>query len=224
MKFEYIGHACIRCISDSGKTLVLDPPEERYGYRLPDRNADYVCCSHDHGDHGAKELFPPAARLPREGLRLKAGPFSLERFPCWHDDRRGALRGGNLVQKITADGITLVHLGDLGHWPDEALTRFARDADLLAVPVGGVFTLEPEQMLRVIALLHPAWVLPIHYLTPQCSLQQLHPLEDFLSLWHGKTLRAEGSCFALPRERPREPAVILADYSSRIPAQKEEES
>lgn len=215
MKFEYIGHACICCHAENGKKLVLDPPAESYGYILPDTDADYVSCSHGHGDHAAAELFPAPARLPQEGLHLKAGPFTLDRFPCWHDDQNGRLRGPNLVQKVTADGITLVHLGDLGHMPDDALRKFASGADLLAVPVGGVFMLEPEQMLQVVDALHPRYVLPIHYRCDQSSLQQLRTLEDFLSMWKGSVLRLECPEFTLPTEHPEEPVVIVADYSSR---------
>lgn len=215
MKIEYIGHACVCCHAENGKKLVLDPPGESYGYILPHTDADYVSCSHGHGDHAAAELFPASSRLPQEGLRFKAGPFTLERFPCWHDTQEGKLRGPNLVQKVTADGITLVHLGDLGHLPDDALTAFARGADLLAVAVGGVFTLEPEQLVPLIRQLRPRYVLPMHYRTAQGSLQQLRPLEDFLSLWNGPVLRWEGSLITLPQECPEEPVVIAADYSSR---------
>lgn len=216
MNFEYVGHACVRCIANDGQMLIIDPPKESYGYPIADRHADYVTCSHKHGDHGAVELFPVSTHLPEDQMRLKAGPFLLERFPCWHDNQGGTQRGANLVHKITADGITFVHLGDLGHWPDENLKEFAAGADLLALPVGGVFTLTLDQLSPLIRLLQPSYVLPIHYRTAQGALQQLHPLEDFLSCWDGEVLRVEHSLFELTEKRPREPVVLITDFSSRV--------
>lgn len=194
MKLEYMCHACVRCIADNGKMLVLDPPAPDYGFVLPDLGCDYVAASHGHRDHSALELYPAETHLPKEPLSLRAGPFLLEGFDCWHDGEGGAKRGANRVHKVTADGVTVVHLGDLGHMPDEKLTEFAANADLLVVPVGGVFMLEPEQMLQVIEVLKPRFVLPVHYRVSGSTLQQLRPLEDFLALWSGPVIRT-GNCF-----------------------------
>lgn len=217
MRIEFLGHACIRCTADNGKKLILDPPAEPYGYVLPDKETDYVTFSHGHKDHSAVELFPMEALLPQEGHSLKAGPFLVERFDCWHDDRQGALRGANRVYRITADGRTVVHLGDLGHLPDGELTRFAAGADVLVVPVGGVYTLEPEQLLPVIRALAPRFVLPVHYRTPQTSLQNLRPLEDFLKVWDGPVWNK--ATVDLPLGEPHETSetmAVLLDYASRI--------
>lgn len=214
MYLEYLCHACIRCVADNGKKLILDPPAPDYGYLLPDRDADYVTASHGHRDHCALELFAPEAQLPQEGLSLHAGPFTIEAYDCWHDDAQGTKRGSNRVHKITADGTTVVHLGDLGHMPDEALAAFAKNADLLVVPVGGVFMLEPEQMLEVIRLLQPKFVLPVHYRTAQTTLQQLRPLEDFLSLWSGPVLQP-GGCTFDPAASAAETTAVILDFTSR---------
>lgn len=215
MYVEYLCHACIRCVADNGKKLVLDPPAPDYGYEIADPTADYVAASHGHRDHCAVDLFPPEAQLPRESLSLKAGPFTLEAFDCYHDGENGAKRGSNRVHKIIADGISVVHLGDLGHGPDEALTAFGQKADLLVVPVGGVFMLEPAQMLDVIAALQPKYVLPVHYRTPQTTLQQLHPLEDFLNLWSGPVLQPGGYRFD-PSTPAEQTTVVVLDFANRI--------
>lgn len=182
MDITHLCHACV-ALTAQGRTLVLDPPDPGYGYAPAFPDTHYVCTTHDHRDHCATELLPGAQILPRQEGPIIAGPFRVEAHRCFHDDRAGALRGENWVYKITADNVTVLHLGDLGHMPDRELLRFAAGADLLLAPVGGCFTLEPEAMTEVILALAPRRVLPIHYRTPKCSLQQLHPLDYFLALW-----------------------------------------
>ena len=77
MRIEYVGHACLRCIADSGEMLIMDPPAEKYGYILKNRQADYITTSHEHEDHNAVYLFPNATIIPQVSAQMQAGPFSI---------------------------------------------------------------------------------------------------------------------------------------------------
>ena len=216
MRIEYEGHACLRCVSDSGEVLVMDPPAEKYGYVLTDRQANYVTTSHEHEDHNATYLFLDATLIPQVSAQMQAGPFSISEKDCFHDEERGALRGGNRIYKITADGCTLVHMGDIGHPLSKELIEFARGADVLALPVGGCFTVEPAQAVEMVHQLAPRYVLPIHYGTPQCNLKQLKPLKAFLALWKGDVHKADQTHFT-PGEKGRkhkEPLAVVLDWTS----------
>jgi L-ascorbate metabolism protein UlaG (beta-lactamase superfamily) len=50
------------------------------------------------------------------------------------------------------------------------------------VPVGGVFTIGPEEAAKVASQLEPKYVIPMHYRTEGMSeeFKELKPLADFL--------------------------------------------
>lgn len=216
MIVRYIGHACIQCQAQDGALLLMDPPASKYGYSLVGVQADYVTVSHNHEDHCAVSLFPNAKVVPRGAEVFQAGPFTIKGVDTFHDNEKGALRGGNRVYRAQADGQSVVHLGDLGHMPDDELLKFAAGADLLVVPVGGVFTLSPEEMVEVIHQMAPAAVLPVHFGTLQGSLK-LHTLPEFLALWENPVLQGQGvqlDLAALPA-RGSGPVLVPLDYTSR---------
>lgn len=218
MKLEYIGHACFCCVANDGERLLMDPPEENYGYHVPDWKFDYVTISHEHGDHSANKFKQLEVLFEGDSDRLRVGSFQLSRKRCYHDDVKGELRGLNWVYKVEADGNTFVHLGDLGHWPDTELTKFAANADVLAVPAGGFFTLNPKQIIQVIEKLNPKYAVPMHYRTPQSSLQQLASLDDFINIWQGAVLQTGETEFLFSETLPAtgKPVLLLMDYVSRI--------
>ncbi len=218
VRIEYVGHACLRCIADSGEMLIMDPPAEKYGYILKNRQADYITTSHEHEDHNAVYLFPNATIIPQVSAQMQAGPFSIAEMDSFHDNEQGALRGENRIYQIKADGVTLVHMGDIGHPLSKEFQKFAEGADVLAIPVGGCFTVEPEQVVKMIAQLSPRYILPIHYKTAQCTLKQLAPLETFLAIWRGDIEKKNGISLELmpvQKSQSAQSMVVLLDYETR---------
>ena len=57
MKITWIGHSCFR-IEQDGYAVITDPYEDGYvpGLRPLRETADMVLCSHEHGDHNARDL------------------------------------------------------------------------------------------------------------------------------------------------------------------------
>lgn len=62
---------------------------------------------------------PPRPRLfgggDALGARQIGKPFTVETVSTFHDDKKGSLRGENAIHILRAEGMTLVHCGDLGH-------------------------------------------------------------------------------------------------------------
>ena len=136
MEIIWHGHSCFELLS-SGFSLVIDPYDhhELCGYGELQLTADAVICSHSHYGHswlGAVTL--------RHGTK---DPFEVEAVDTYHDVMRGRLRGGNRLHIIRAEGLKLVHLGDLGcRLTDEQLARIS-GADAIMAPAGGILTIEP---------------------------------------------------------------------------------
>jgi len=134
------------------------------------------------------------------GVRLR----SLATF---HDPSKGAQRGRNIARVIEADGITLCHLGDLGHQLSPEDVTALGPIDVLMVPVGGVFTIDAGGATALIGRLRPRVAIPMHYKTPKVGLG-LGSVEEFLA-GKPRVRRVEGSEVEIIKEALPEPTEIV---------------
>src|SRR5262249_35862910 len=152
-------------------------------------DADLVLCTHLHDDHTQVGVIEDADKKIAKGkLKVikglkdergdgKKGDWNLvdEKFkdgrrrngPLFHDTEQGLKRGKNSAFVIEADGLRIVHLGDLGHVLTKAqLETFKRmgPIDVLMVPVGGVYTLNGTDAKTVVDQLKPRqYIVPMHF-------------------------------------------------------------
>ena len=77
------------------------------------------------------------------------------------------------------NGINYCHLGDLGHILDDDLINRIGEVDILFIPVGGVTTINADQAKRIISVIKPRIVVPMHYRISGLGLV-LDNLENFL--------------------------------------------
>lgn len=158
MKLIWYGHSCFKVICENG-TVVFDPyaPGSVPGLELPELKADAVICSHGHSDHCAPERIILSGHKPEMKLR------QIETF---HDGKHGELRGRNLISVISSDGISLAHLGDLGHELSGAQLEELGSIDVLLIPVGGYYTIDAAQAKRITDAVKPRIIVP-HALPPR---------------------------------------------------------
>jgi len=164
MEINYLGHAAFR-IRGKSTTVVTDPyAPEHVGLKFPKHiAADIVTVSHDHPDHNAIHQIEGAAYVvngPGEYEIKGVGIIGLSTF---HDEEKGAKRGKNTIYRIEMDGLSIVHLGDLGHTLSVAEVDSLGGVDILMIPVGGLYTIDPAAAVAVINEIEPSIVLPMHY-------------------------------------------------------------
>lgn len=164
MDITWYGHSCFR-LSDRGVTIVTDPPSDDLGYDRPRIRADVVTISHEHPGHNNRVGF-------RGGPKFFDGPGEYEvkgvfitGINTYHDGRSGSVRGRNTVFLFEFDGVTICHLGDLGHVPTQSQVEALSAVDVLLVPVGGLHTIDASKASEVISLIEPRLVIPMHYKT-----------------------------------------------------------
>lgn len=175
MKLTWYGHACFKLETDCD-SVVFDPyaPGSVPGLALPEITADAVVCSHRHSDHYCPEAVTLTGKKPS---------FAMRSIHTFHDECRGAKRGDNLMTVVTAEGLTVVHCGDLGHeLSNEALHELGK-IDILLIPVGGVYTLDANAAKAVCEQIKPTVIVPMHYRCGSAGLQNIAPVDEFLSLF-----------------------------------------
>ena len=62
-----------------------------------------------------------------------------------------------------------------------------RGADLLMIPVGGFFTIGPEEAKEIIGDLQPRIAVPMHYRRGDMGYPVISPLSDFTGLFDSVT-------------------------------------
>ena len=182
MEISYIGHSSFK-IKGKDVTLIIDPYDPKLtGYKWPKQTADVVLLSHEHKDHAYLEGVSGYRLLVKTpGEYETAGTF-IYGVKTYHDSKQGKERGGNIIFQIIIDGISVLHLGDLGHeLATETLEKLS-DVDVLMIPVGGKYTIDAKTALKVISSIEPYIVIPMHYQTDDLTgfKEKLDDLKVFM--------------------------------------------
>ena len=175
MKLTWLGHSCMK-LEEKNFTVILDPysPGSVPGYRALDEEADLVLCSHGHGDHCA------------EGeIRKKTGgvnPFTVSFIDTWHDEVQGAKRGPNRITVLEAEGIKVIHMGDIGCELTDEQYAALQGADVLLMPVGGFYTVEPDLAKKMADRIGAKVTVPMHFRSETFGYPVIGTVEDYTKL------------------------------------------
>ena len=215
MKIRWYGHAAFGLTFSSGVRIIIDPYESGgpISHAPITDQADGVLVSHDHGDHsGTASVKGPFTEVRSEGSVDLKGVKVLA-LPTYHDTSQGRQRGKNLMFIIEADGLKVVHAGDLGHLLDrDALARIGK-ADVLMLPVGGTYTITAAEAGKVVEAIKPAITLPMHFKTEKVAFP-LTPVEDFTKGKDGVRKMDVSEIEVTSGSLPQEPEIILLQFAN----------
>lgn len=185
MNIKYLGHSAFYIRSKDAK-IVTDPYDPSIGMKLPKTEADIVTISHEHADHnfpqgltGDPLVIDWPGEYEKKGVRITG-------FPTFHDKEKGKERGGNVMFRIDTEGMSILHCGDLGHALDDDTLEAIGDIDILLIPVGGFYTIDPKEASAVIKQVEPTIVIPMHYRTSAHNAKvfgEVATLDDFLKTY-----------------------------------------
>ncbi|WP_338603535.1 MBL fold metallo-hydrolase [Sulfolobus tengchongensis] len=178
MTLKFFGHSCV-LIDD---TILIDPHDGgSIGLPKPDiKKADLILITHDHYDHNAYQLFEHTDVKINFYGTFNYGNYIIKGIKSYHDKYNGKLRGENSIYIIQRGNRKIVHLGDLGHLPDDNIYNEIRGADILLIPIGGVITINYKEALEIINRVSPEIVIPIHYWI-KGHYMPLDPPDEFLA-------------------------------------------
>lgn len=183
MEISYLGHSSFK-IKGKSATVICDPFDpKKVGLKFPPNEADIVTVSHEHEDHNQAALIKGVKKAVTGPGEYEIMGISILGFPTYHDDKTGEERGKNIIFVFEVDGLRIAHLGDLGHELSEKIIEDMGSVDILILPVGGEYTIGPNEATKVVQAVEPSIVIPMHYQVPDlnsATFSKLRGVEDFV--------------------------------------------
>jgi L-ascorbate metabolism protein UlaG (beta-lactamase superfamily) len=211
---KWHGHSCFEIWGDKGEPRILIDPHDGGSIGLPrpePEKPDIILITHNHFDHN---FYKPFSSKNTEVIRWKEGSYTVKgikitgiRVP--HDEAQGKMRGKVTAYKIDYNGITLLHLGDIGteKLPRDVLDSLA-GSHIVFIPVGGVYTIGPVAANKLLENLKPNIAVPMHYWVTGMTLP-IDPLDRFLEVTRFKRYRIDGREFEVNKDTLPDPVAVF---------------
>jgi L-ascorbate metabolism protein UlaG (beta-lactamase superfamily) len=179
VEISWLGHACF-VLKGKEKTVITDPYRPELGYSLGQPEADIVTVSHFHPGHSYVEGIADSPKQVKGPGEYEIGNIFITGLACYHDNEKGNARGKNTIYLMEMEGLTLCHLGDLGHPLTASLVEELGNCDVLFLPVGEVSTISVDVAVEIVRQLTPRIVIPMHYKTDVLT-KNLERADKFLA-------------------------------------------
>ena len=178
MEIVWLGHSSVR-LKGNTVTVITDPYANSVGLSLDKPQADIVTISNDHPHHSHSSAITGSPRILSGPGEYEISNFRISGMATRLQSDDGVQRT-NTVFTFRAEGLTLCHLGDLTENLSPKQIDELSQADVCFVPAGGVCTLDAARIMRIVRLIDPRILIPIHYNTEGVKVE-LDPLDKLLS-------------------------------------------
>lgn len=184
MKLTWLGHSCVRL---SGTKCIIIDPFTGEGKTVGD-DCDIVAITHGHSDHMGETVklrkktvcineiakYLLNLGIPAEGMNI-GGTINVEGVvftmtqavhSSWLDEGVMGCNGGAAAgYVITLDGTRVYHAGDTALFSDMKLIGEIYCPDVALLPIGGRFTMGPDEAMMAAQFIGAPLVIPVHYNT-----------------------------------------------------------
>ena len=210
MDISWLGHSCF-VVKGKERTIITDPYHPDLGYHLGNPEADIAIVSHFHPGHSYIEGVANEPKQIRSPGEYEIGGTFITGIGSFHDHKKGELRGRNTIYVIEMDGITLCHLGDLGHPLSLQLVEELGDIDILFLPVGEVSTIPVNTAAEIVRQLDPPIAIPMHYKT-EAFKGDLSLVDKFLDRMRIRELEAKPKLSVTSSTLPGSTQIVVLNY------------
>ncbi|MEM0488445.1 MAG: metal-dependent hydrolase [Candidatus Bathyarchaeia archaeon] len=183
-RITWLGHAAFQ-IELVDKVVLIDPwiGNPKSPLRLIDvSKVDIVYVTHDHGDHLGEAIeickttgatfvatYELGNYVAKRGVKkviganiggsIQVGDVKLRLVQAFHTASKGAPTG----VIVEGEGRSIYHAGDTGLFGDMHLIGELYKPDMALIPIGGYYTMGPEEAAEAVKLIRPKMVIPMHY-------------------------------------------------------------
>ncbi|MBU2544987.1 MBL fold metallo-hydrolase [Patescibacteria group bacterium] len=171
MIINWKGQSCFQILTTPNKngqiSIVIDPFDKDTGLKIPKLQADILLVTHDHEDHNNIKAVSGEYLLIDSPGEYDVKSTFVQGIPAFHDDSQGKERGGNTIYTIETEDMRICHLGDLGQkeLSSEQLDKIG-NIDILMIPIGGTYTIDANEAVKIMAQIEPRIIIPMHYHLP----------------------------------------------------------
>lgn len=181
MTIKWLGHSSFY-IKTEGTSFVTDPYNPRVGLTFPNISADIVTVSHNHYDHSFTSGVGGNPKIVDKPGGYGINNVQINGIESFHDNQKGSVRGPNIIFKFYAEGINLAHFGDLGHVLNDDQIHSLLPLDIIMLPIGGTYTIGPDEANIIIDQVKPKIILPMHYHTSGLTIStHLSSIDDLFN-------------------------------------------
>jgi len=202
----WYGHSCFRIVERGQLTVITDPFSEDIGLPLPKLKGEIVSVSHDVPGHNNV-----SAVRGTEQVIYRAGEYEIGNVfitgIALHYQKEGEVRH-NIGYLFDYDSLNVLHLGDLGHIPEQSLIENIGMVHVLMIPVGGGNGLKASEAAEVVGLFEPNYVIPMHYALPGLNVA-LDGVDKFLKAMGVSKVNEADTLKVTASELPEQPQVVV---------------
>lgn len=186
MNIVWKGQSCFQISTTPNKnglvSIVIDPFDKETGLKVPKFQANILLTTHNHRDHNNTRAVSGEYLLINRPGEYDIKSIFIEGIPSFHDDSQGKEKGANTIYTIKSEDIKICHLGDLGQKElnPEQLKRIG-EVDILMIPIGGTYTIDSSEAIKIMAQIEPKIIIPMHYHLPGMKIK-LDSIDKFLKI------------------------------------------
>lgn len=214
MDITWYGHSCFRIYERGRITIITDPYSSAIGLEVPKLKGDVVTVSHDEPGHNFVDAVKGFEHVIQTAGEYEIGGVFVTGI-AMHLVNDGVARR-NIAYLVQYNGLTLLHLGDLAHIPDQSTIQSLGEVNVLLVPVGGGNGMRASQAAEVVALIEPHFVIPMHYALPGLSVE-LDPVDKFLKAMGVSRAQEEDILKVSEGTLPEQPQVVILRPQISLP-------
>ncbi len=157
MEITWRGHSSVKMVSRD-VTLLADPYPESAG----DISADIVTVSCDYPSHSDYKSVDGAPKTLNGPGQYETLGYNITGIGTALNDAEESRRV-NTIYVIRSEGISVCHMGNLNAKLSSRQLEALGSVDTLIVPVGGGGTLDVKEISRIVNVLSPGIVIPVHF-------------------------------------------------------------
>ncbi len=187
-------------------SVVTDPYQEGLGLEIPRLKGDVVTISHNAPGHNNVEAVKGVAYTLSGAGEYEIGGVFLSGV-AMHLIEGDHVRP-NVAYLFEYSGLTVLHLGDLAHVPDQSTIENFGEVHVVLVPVGGGNGLRAASAAEVIALIEPNYIVPMHYAMPGLNLE-LDSVDKFTKAMGVSKVQEQDMLRVTSGSLPEQPQIVL---------------